>query len=251
MATGALGHGFSVACGWRSAKSGTNARPHLYPHGDGEQAEGSVWEAVMFAAKYKLDNLTAIVDRNHLQISGTTEEVMPRRRSAAHDTRLRLERRRLLRPRLRGDERSFLTRVPGKPTAIILDTVKGKGSPIMENKAEWHHLIPNDAQYEAIRADLLRAAEEADPWQRYLAERQSAREFWSWPGRTRGFGRCARTAGQRHHRRNGRGASGAVRRTRHRGAECRRGGGRAGADGKNGLRLRPGVASWRRARMSR
>ena len=50
--------------------------------------------------------------------------------------------------------------MPGKPTAIILDTVKGKGSPIMENKAEWHHLIPNESQYEAIRADLLRTAEE-------------------------------------------------------------------------------------------
>ena len=57
-------------------------------------------------------------------------------------------------------QKAFLTRAPGRPTAVILDTVKGKGSPIMENKAEWHHLIPNDAQYEAIRADLLRAAEE-------------------------------------------------------------------------------------------
>ena len=78
VATGALGHGFSVACGMALGKKRDKTPGHIYTlMGDGEQAEGSVWEAVMFAAKYKLDNLTAIVDRNHLQISGTTEEVMP------------------------------------------------------------------------------------------------------------------------------------------------------------------------------
>lgn len=161
VATGALGHGFSVACGMALGKKRDKTPGHIYTlMGDGEQAEGSVWEAVMFAAKYKLDNLTAIVDRNHLQISGTTEEVMPLGDLGAryavfgwnvvgcsgHDYAAMKE--------------AFLTRMPGKPTAVILDTVKGKGSPIMENKAEWHHLIPNESQYEAIRADLLRTAKE-------------------------------------------------------------------------------------------
>lgn len=161
LATGALGHGFPAACGMALGLLRDQNPAHVYTlMGDGEQAEGSIWEAVMFAAKYKLDNLTAIVDRNHLQISGTTEEVMPLGDlgaryaafgwnvigSSGHDYEVM--------------HRAFLTRVPGKPTAVILDTVKGKGSPLMENKAEWHHLIPNDTQCEAIRADLLRAAKE-------------------------------------------------------------------------------------------
>ena len=161
VATGALGHGFPVACGMAlgSKRSGTGG--HIYTlMGDGEQAEGSIWEAAMFAAKYQLDNLTAIVDRNHLQISGTTEEVMPLgdlgARYAAfgwnvigcngHD--------------YAAMEAAFLTRAPGKPTVVVLDTIKGKGSPVMENKAAWHHQIPNKEEYEAIKADLTRQAEE-------------------------------------------------------------------------------------------
>lgn len=78
IATGALGHGFSVACGMALGCKMKGAKSRIYTlMGDGEQAEGSVWEAAMFAVKYSLENLTAMVDRNYLQISGSTEEIMP------------------------------------------------------------------------------------------------------------------------------------------------------------------------------
>lgn len=156
IATGALGHGFPVACGMALGLKKKESQGHVYTlMGDGEQAEGSVWEAAMFAVKYRLDNLTAMVDRNHLQISGSTEDVMPLgdlgARYAAfgwhvlnvngHDYKAVYE--------------ALTTRVAGKPVLIVLDTIKGKGSPLMENKADWHHLIPNDEQYQQIKADLM------------------------------------------------------------------------------------------------
>lgn len=155
IATGSLGHGLSAACGMALGykRSGTNN--HIYVlMGDGEQAEGSVWEAAMFASKYGLDNLTAMIDRNRLQISGWTEDVMPLGELAqkyaafgwnvvgcdGHDYLA-------LRQTLR-------TVVPGRPTAVILETIKGKGVDEMENKAEWHHRIPSGAQYRYIRQKL-------------------------------------------------------------------------------------------------
>lgn len=160
VATGALGHGFPVACGMALGYKRSGRQGHVYTlMGDGEQAEGSVWEAVLFAAKYALDNLTAMVDRNHLQISGTTEEVMPLNdlgaKYAAFGWHV-----------LEADGHDYAAvqdaltaRVPGKPVLIVLNTVKGKGSPVMENKADWHHLIPDDAQYAQIKADLTAAME--------------------------------------------------------------------------------------------
>ena len=159
IATGSLGHGLSVGAGM--ALAGRSQKGHIFVlMGDGEQAEGSIWEAVMFAAKYRLENLTAIIDRNHLQISGGTEEVMPLgeldQRYAAfgwhtvvcdgHD--------------YDAIRSALLTHEAGKPVAVILNTIKGKGSPIMENQADWHHRIPNDEQYARIQADLKRILEE-------------------------------------------------------------------------------------------
>ncbi len=158
VATGALGHGFAVACGMALGYKKNGSASHVYTlMGDGEQAEGSVWEAAMFAAKYGLDNLTAMVDRNGLQISGSTEDVMPLgdlgARYAAfgwrvtdcdgHDPE--------------AVERALRLRAPGKPVLVVLHTVKGKGSPVMENKADWHHLIPTEQEYEQIKADLKEA----------------------------------------------------------------------------------------------
>ena len=116
----------------------------------------------MAAAKYRLDNLTVIVDRNRLQISGTTEEVMPlddlgaRYAAFGFDT-----------VACDGNHAASLVpalrhRCPGKPVAVIARTVKGYGSPVMEDKAPWHHAIPNDEQYEIIKRDLTRAMEEAE-----------------------------------------------------------------------------------------
>lgn len=162
VATGALGHGLPVGVGMAIGLQREQPGAHVYVlMGDGEQAEGSNWEAAMAAAKYGLDNLTVIIDRNRLQISGTTEEVMPlndlaeKYRAFGFETIV-----------CNGHDSDALThalchRVPGKPVALIALTVKGCGSPVMENQAEWHHAIPTDEQYAVIKADLQRKAKEA------------------------------------------------------------------------------------------
>lgn len=157
MNSGSLGHGLPVCVGMALA-SKMDSRPYrVYTvMGDGELAEGSVWEAAMAASHYKLDNLCAIVDRNRLQISGYTEDVMhhgsQQERWAAfgwnvitvdgHDY-VALE-------QAFADARAC----KGKPTVIIAETVKGYGSPVMENKAGWHHHVPTNEEYQQIIADF-------------------------------------------------------------------------------------------------
>lgn len=155
IATGALGHGLSAAVGMALALKADGLTAHVYVlMGDGEQAEGSVWEAAMSAAKYDLDNLTAVIDRNRLQISGCTEDVMPcgdltdKYRAFGWNT-------------VTCDGHDFdelsaalQTRVPGMPTVVVAETVKGRGSQVMEDIAEWHHQIPTEAEYQLIRQDL-------------------------------------------------------------------------------------------------
>ena len=160
-ATGALGHGMSLGVGMALGLKQSAPEAHVYVlTGDGEQAEGSNWEAAMSAAKFKLDNFTVIIDRNRLQISGTTEDVMPLDNLIAKYEGFGFKV-----VECEGNDPDILAealriREPGKPVAIIANTIKGYGSPVMENKAEWHHAIPNDAQYEIITADLTKAAQE-------------------------------------------------------------------------------------------
>ncbi len=155
VCTGALGHGLPVAVGAAlgAKRSGQNWRAYVVM-GDGEQAEGSVWEAAMAGANYGLDNLWAVVDRNGLQISGPTENVMALDDLAAkwrafgwdvfecdgNDMEQLLAYFKSERPR-------------GKPHCLIAHTVKGKGLPFAEGKPEWHHKVPNDEQLlEAYKA---------------------------------------------------------------------------------------------------
>lgn len=158
MNSGSLGHGLPVCVGMALAAKMNGQGYRTYTvMGDGELAEGSVWEGVMAASHYKLDNLCAVVDRNRLQISGNTEDVM------AHDD---------LHERFRafgwhvidvadGNDISQLKaafeeakETKGKPTVLIANTVKGKGSPVMEHKAGWHHKVPNQEELAQIREDL-------------------------------------------------------------------------------------------------
>lgn len=160
-ATGALGHGLSLGVGMAIGLRADNSPAHVYVlTGDGELAEGSVWEAMMSASKYNLDNLTLIVDRNRLQITGSTEDVMP-----LDDLCEKLSAFGFSVTRCDGHdydalERALRRRTAGQPAAIVAQTVKGKGSPVMEDKADWHHLIPNGEQYEQIKADLAAVLEE-------------------------------------------------------------------------------------------
>ena len=158
MNSGSLGHGLSVCVGMALAGRMDKKSYRVYTlMGDGELAEGSVWEGAMAAGHYKLDNLCAVIDRNNLQISGNTEDVM------AHGD-------------LHGRFASFgwhvievqdgnnvdqlnaafdeAESVKWQPTLIIAHTVKGKGSAIMENKAGWHHHLPSREEYEQISKDL-------------------------------------------------------------------------------------------------
>lgn len=163
MNSGSLGHGLPVCVGMAKAGKMDGRSSRVYTlMGDGELAEGSVWEGTMAAAHYGLDNLCAVVDRNRLQISGNTEDVM------AHDD---------LHERFRsfgwnvidvadGNDIDKLhaafekaKSVKGKPSVLIANTIKGKGSPLMEDKAGWHHKVPNDEEYTQIIKDFKKAEE--------------------------------------------------------------------------------------------
>ena len=163
MNSGSLGHGLPVSVGMALAGKMDGRDYRVYTvMGDGELAEGSVWEGAMAAHQYGLDNLCAVVDRNRLQISGNTEDVM------GHDD---------LHERFRafgwhvidvsdGNDIDQLRAafeeaktVKGKPTVLIANTVKGKGSSVMENKANWHHKVPNEEELAQIRKVLAERKE--------------------------------------------------------------------------------------------
>lgn len=149
MNTGSLGHGLSIGVGMALASRMDNRSYHVYVVlGDGECDEGSVWEAAMAASHYKLDGLTAFVDRNRLQISGSTEEIM--HQDSAEERWAAFGWNVLSIPG--NDIEAILAavelakRTKGKPTAIIANTTKGAGVSFIENKAGWHHKVPSDAE---------------------------------------------------------------------------------------------------------
>lgn len=157
MNSGSLGHGLPVCIGMALAGKMNKQNYRVYTvMGDGELAEGSVWEAAMAGHQYKLDNLCAVVDRNRLQISGSTEDVM------AHDSQ---EERwasfgwHVI--SVNGNDHDELAKafaeartVKGAPTVVIANTTKGCGSSVMENKANWHHKVPTAEEYDQIMKDL-------------------------------------------------------------------------------------------------
>ena len=157
MTTGSLGLGISCACGMAlSAKVSGDAYRVYTIVGDGESEEGQVWEAAMFAAHYKLDNLTLFLDWNGLQIDGPITEVM---NPTPHDEKFRafgwnvvvidghnfdeIE-----------DAVKAAEACKGKPTAIICRTTKGKGVSYMENAVQWHGAAPKEEQYKIAMAEL-------------------------------------------------------------------------------------------------
>ena len=157
MTTGSLGLGISAACGMAlSAKHfGDDFRVYT-AIGDGESEEGQVWEAAMFAAHYKLDNLCVILDLNGLQIDGSTAEVM---NPAPHDKKFEAFGFNVITI----DAHDFdqieaafkaAKECKGKPTAIIAKSVKGKGVSFMENSVGWHGKAPNEDEYKQAMAEL-------------------------------------------------------------------------------------------------
>lgn len=163
MNSGSLGHGLPVCVGMALACKMDNRPSRVYTvMGDGELAEGSVWEGFMAAGHYALDNLCAVVDRNHLQISGTTEQVMTHENLHAQIESFGwnvLE--------VNGNDIGQLHNafeeaktVKHKPTCIIANTIKGfGGGELMENKAGWHHHVPTEEEYRIIKEELLKRRE--------------------------------------------------------------------------------------------
>lgn len=155
--TGALGHGLSIGVGMSiAAKMDKKDYKTYVLMGDGEQGEGSIYEAAMAASHYKLDNLVAIIDRNHLQISGNTENVMSldsildRWTAFGWDVK-----------EMNGDEIEDIVATfngidysNNRPHLLISNTTKGKGVSYMENVAKWHHGVPSAEQYETAIKEI-------------------------------------------------------------------------------------------------
>ncbi len=161
--TGSLGHGLAVAVGMALAAKLDGRSYRVYTlMGDGELGEGSVWEAAMAAAHYHLDNLTAIVDRNRLQITGPTELVNPLEPLAEKFRSFGF-----VVHEVDGNDIAKLLaifeRLPfetGKPSLILAHTIKGKGISFIENSKAWHHRVPNDEEYDLAMRELDLAYEQ-------------------------------------------------------------------------------------------
>ena len=155
--TGALGHGLSVAVGMAIGFKLNNKPFKVYTLlGDGELSEGSIWESLLSASKYKLDNLVIIIDRNGLQITGKTEEVNPI--EPLMDKFLSFG---LSVKQVNGNSVSELdaifNKIPfdeKKPNLIIANTIKGKGVSFIENEVVWHHKLPSDKEYKKAIEEL-------------------------------------------------------------------------------------------------
>jgi transketolase len=161
--SGSLGHGLAVGVGMALAAKRDGAGTRVFVlMGDGEQAEGSIWEAAMAASNYRLDNLVAVVDNNNLQISGPVDSVMRssslEEKYASFGWSVR---------NIDGHDFGELNAAfdeapwePGKPSMAIARTIKGRGASFMENNAAWHHKTPTKEEFEHAIDELDRAAEE-------------------------------------------------------------------------------------------
>ena len=157
MSSGSLGQGISTACGMALSSKHFDLGFRVYTIvGDGEAEEGQVWEAAMFAAAKKLDNLVAFIDYNGLQIDGTIEEVNS---PAPFDKKFEAFGWNVITI----DGHNFdeiesalnaARECKGKPTAIIANTTKGKGVSYMENQVSWHGAAPNAEQAEVALKEL-------------------------------------------------------------------------------------------------
>ena len=163
MSSGSLGQGISAAVGMAMAGKLDNKSYHGYTLlGDGEIQEGQVWEAAMFAGHRKLDNLTVIVDNNGLQIDGNIADVCS---PYPIDKKFEAFNFHVINVADGNDMEQLAAAfaeaktVTGKPVAIVMKTVKGKGVSFMENQASWHGAAPNDEQLAVALADLEKVGE--------------------------------------------------------------------------------------------
>lgn len=165
MSTGSLGQGISAAVGMALGAKLQNEDFRVYTIlGDGELEEGQVWEAAMLAANKNLDNLTAIIDFNNLQIDGTVEEVNSPLPIADKFKAFNWNVIEINGHCFSQIEEAFAKAraYKGKPTAIVANTVKGKGVSYMENAVNWHGAAPNEELYNTAVAELTAALAELE-----------------------------------------------------------------------------------------
>ena len=157
MSSGSLGQGISAAVGMAVSAKMDQRDSRVYAIvGDGESEEGQVWEALMFAARHKLDNLCVIIDYNGLQIDGRVADIV---NPAPFESKMAAFGLHVITVNAHDFdelERAFAEAktVKGQPTAIIANSVKGKGVSFMEDLAKWHGSAPNDEQYEKAVAEI-------------------------------------------------------------------------------------------------
>ena len=157
MSTGSLGQGVSVAVGMALAAKHTGKQNRVYSLlGDGEIQEGQVWEACMAASHYKLDNLCIVIDNNGLQIDGNIADVMSPYPIVDKLVAFGFDVQAIDGHDFDAIEAAFAhaRTVKGKPSAIVINSTKGKGVSFMENNAGWHGKAPNDAEYAQAMAEL-------------------------------------------------------------------------------------------------
>ena len=163
--SGALGHGLSIGTGMAlAAKMDGRSWRAFVLMGDGEQGEGSIYEAAMAAHRYELDNLVAIIDRNHLQISGDTEDVMPLESIEERWTAFGWDVK-----RMNGDSMDDIVRTLRSidytnqhPHLLISETTKGKGVSFMEGVAKWHHCVLNAEQHRQAMEEITARIKEME-----------------------------------------------------------------------------------------
>lgn len=153
--TGALGHGLPISVGIALAGKKDGLDYNVFTLlGDGELAEGSNWEAALTASQYNLNNLTAIVDRNQLQITGITREVCNTEPLAQKFEAFGWDVSEVGGHDLQEMETCFTQQTSTKPRLIIANTVKGKGISFIEDNYVWHHKVPSDEEYENALHEL-------------------------------------------------------------------------------------------------
>ncbi len=185
MSTGSLGQGISAAVGMALAGKMDRKAYRVYAIlGDGEIEEGQTWEAVMSAAKFRLDNLCAVVDVNGLQIDGRTSEVMPsepldKKYEAFGWHVIHVDGHDLDALVSAFDEAKAIT---GMPTMILARTVKGKGVSFMENNASWHGKAPNEEQYQQARRELAQRIRDCADEMVLESMNRAQEPFISWTG---------------------------------------------------------------------
>lgn len=159
IASGSLGQGLSVAIGAALAKKQNNDNHWVFSlHGDGELQEGQIWEAAMFAAHHKVDNLIATVDWNGQQIDGTTDQIMslgnlPAKWEAFGWQVLQMDGHNMNQIVETLNHAKSISK-QGKPTVILMKTSMGKGVDFMEGTHEWHGIAPNNAQLASALAQI-------------------------------------------------------------------------------------------------